>query len=721
MMRLSWRSFASWASLICLIPKPDGGRRPIGLLPSVTRWWMRIRLDVVRVWQAAHERPFFYAGPRKGAEVAAWKHAARSELARASSAIDYAALLLDLVKAFERVSHEWLVVHAIKFQYPLLVLRLCIQAYRLLRTVVVDGLCSSLMRASRGITAGAVHATVELRLLLIECVSCASLVRYCTITLYVDDSTLEAVGPAPVVRRAVVEAARIFTSAVQAMGMELSSSKNVCVASTPALAQSIADALPGLSIKVARKAKALGGAISGGKVRNTDVLKQRIMAFKVRKTCFRKLRRAVGAARCHAVLRTGGTSALMYGLANTGVSNSMLDTQRSAVAMASVSSGSSDVDWALVIADGSLKGKADPAFQAHTSPIGKWAEAVWESWLSRPALERLAAAAKEKVAKSNFSWALVRGPAAAFVASAVRIGWSVVDAFTVVTDRAVELDLRVDPPAHVVQLIVESVWRWRWRRVEAKFPHLAQEGGGHGPFIEPIFKLLSAKPSASWGASHQGALRSVLANRQWTQTRLHRAGLASTRNCRLCVEYGLCDPEDPHPQWTGHAFHRCFTCKVTQPFREENAPRWLLQKVASLLNDQWLVPAASIALYTRAMAPHPRPRLRSRPVVETFEWVVHPADGMVGGEVYVDGSRLYADHDLFGMCARIGYAIAIYDAGQNLLAAARGVPPDWIHGIHGAELFGLLQATITNAIYLPSSIIKTLNCCAHFSKSFRCS
>ena len=132
---------------------------------------------------------------------------------------------------------------------------------------------------------------------------------------------------------------------------------------------------------------------------------------------------------------------------------------------------------------------------------------------------------------------------------------------------------------------------------------------------------------------------------------------------------------------------------MTQRFREENAPRWLLQKVGSLRNDQWLVPAASIALYTRAMAPHPQPRLRSRPVAETFEWVVQPADGMVGGEVYVDGSRLYAEHDLFGMCARIGYAIAIYDAGQNLVAAARGVPPDWIHGIHGAELFGLLMAT----------------------------
>ena len=35
-------------TVICLPPKPDGGRRPIGLLPSVIRWWMRARLDVAR-------------------------------------------------------------------------------------------------------------------------------------------------------------------------------------------------------------------------------------------------------------------------------------------------------------------------------------------------------------------------------------------------------------------------------------------------------------------------------------------------------------------------------------------------------------------------------------------------------------------------------------------------------------------------------------------------
>ena len=45
--------------LVCLIPKSDGGQRPIGLLPSMVRLWMRIRLEVAQSWQHAHDRPYF--------------------------------------------------------------------------------------------------------------------------------------------------------------------------------------------------------------------------------------------------------------------------------------------------------------------------------------------------------------------------------------------------------------------------------------------------------------------------------------------------------------------------------------------------------------------------------------------------------------------------------------------------------------------------------------
>ena len=58
--------------VIVLLPKPDGGWPPIGLLPFLPRIWMRVT------------RPYLYAGAAKGATVAAWKQAARGERARAA-------------------------------------------------------------------------------------------------------------------------------------------------------------------------------------------------------------------------------------------------------------------------------------------------------------------------------------------------------------------------------------------------------------------------------------------------------------------------------------------------------------------------------------------------------------------------------------------------------------------------------------------------------------
>ena len=73
--------------IIVLLPKTDGGYRPIGLLPWPVRLWMRCRRDTIQNWEATVTRPYLYAGKGKGADVAVWKQAARAEAAAASLAI----------------------------------------------------------------------------------------------------------------------------------------------------------------------------------------------------------------------------------------------------------------------------------------------------------------------------------------------------------------------------------------------------------------------------------------------------------------------------------------------------------------------------------------------------------------------------------------------------------------------------------------------------------
>ncbi len=64
--------------------------------------------------------------------------------------------------------------------------------------------------------------------------------------------------------------------------------------------------------------------------------------------------------------------------------------------------------------------------------------------------------------------------------------------------------------------------------------------GDGGPPQRVFRRLLSpGVRAADWTADHQAALRSALVNGQWTQQRLHAAGIADDAFCRLCRACGL--------------------------------------------------------------------------------------------------------------------------------------------------------------------------------------
>ena len=216
-------------------------------------------------------------------------------------------------------------------------------------------------------------------------------------------------------------------------------------------------------------------------------------------------------------------------------------------------------------------------------------------------------------------------------------------------------------------------------------------------FIQPIFKLLNGRDMAEWDARHKGALRSAFTNRQWPQARLCQAGMATTANCRLCVAAGLCDALDPSPIYRGTLAHRILTCPATKRYRERFAPKWILEEVRKCTDGsgQLVMNSERRDLLTRAFLKSPEPAVDPPPTEETFEWVKRPICDASHVNAFVDGSRLDAEQDLFGYCARQGWAIAAYDADDRLVAAAHGRTPSWATGIHATELWGLLMAAQT--------------------------
>ena len=80
--------------------------------------------------------------------------------------------------------------------YPIAILRLSLAAYRLGRSIGIDGVFSRLIRATRGITAGSGFATAELKVLLQETMEelHSRWALVITIKLFVDDLTLSTCG-----------------------------------------------------------------------------------------------------------------------------------------------------------------------------------------------------------------------------------------------------------------------------------------------------------------------------------------------------------------------------------------------------------------------------------------------------------------------------------------------------------------------------------------------
>ena len=67
--------------LIVLLPKPDGGRRPIGLFPTTIRVWMRARAQSLREWEARNQHPGLFGSKGMSATRASWAAAVRAEVA----------------------------------------------------------------------------------------------------------------------------------------------------------------------------------------------------------------------------------------------------------------------------------------------------------------------------------------------------------------------------------------------------------------------------------------------------------------------------------------------------------------------------------------------------------------------------------------------------------------------------------------------------------------
>ena len=226
------------------------------------------------------------------------------------------------------------------------------------------------------------------------------------------------------------------------------------------------------------------------------------------------------------------------------------------------------LDFVLLVMDGA-SGKLDPAFDAHTGPFKAWALTVWADWFPTNVLHDAANKAKAQIERAKGSvWTMVRGPVAAFIASAARIGWTVHSATTATDDLQQNWNFAADSPAAIGEAVAESVRRWRLKRIIAFLPSAAPslndcfstKGDTQVLDFSRIIKAMSKgsgpgkKAVTDWDPLWASDLSSAIGGGQWPQVRkckVIKLGI-SDASCQLCFE---------HP---GTVAHR-FLCSVSRP------------------------------------------------------------------------------------------------------------------------------------------------------------
>ena len=518
--------------VVNLLEKPAGGFRPINLFGLVQRVWTRVRKEDARAWEKRNDRPYLYAGVGRSANNAAWLMAARAELAT-SDGIVYAQVMLDLVKAFEYVPYDKMVEAAVAMGYPIWMLRLSVAAYKATRRVGVLKAMSRSVRPRRGIGAGGGLAIVELKLVVIPIMD-RVIMRYAraVLTIYVDDTTVEVMGSKKIVIEDAIGATAAVCMEFAEARMKVSDTKNYVLASRPTVGRSIEAGLKQWGVRWTSTAKVLGVGVGAGAIRCARFIERRLTDFGRTVGRHRRLRRVgIDTAR---LVKTGGVQRMAYGEEVMGVASGTLHRQRrkaAAAALPGVAGGS--VDEVLFAADlGGGRASVDPAVWAHEGPIGAWAEAVWRNLLDRGCLQTLVARAKVRICRAKRMWAVVRGPAAAMVATAARLGWEVKNAFQLCDDTGITISLLEDSPAAVRMHVRQAVTRWRMHRIGGITG--AKVDAVEGIEVAGLDAVVRTKRYKWWSQRNVACLKSTIAGRQWPQERLHRAGLASDPGCRLC-------------------------------------------------------------------------------------------------------------------------------------------------------------------------------------------
>ena len=662
--------------LIALIPKPDGGRRPVGLLPTLVRMWEKSRRPIVQEWRQKVKRKYNWAAKGRSATDAVWKQAILAEAAVARGKAT-ASVLLDLVKAFELVKLHLVWIAGLKHGFHPVILRLCLEAFSLLRRLVIGGACSEPISTLSAILAGGSFATDCMYIILID--PCDLLLEEhpeAGLCLFVDDITIHEQGDTEM--GVATNLQKITDRCVQMLEDDLegkvsraskwcidTKTKTVAIGSSCKVNRALRPRMRALGVKTEGSAKLLGVDYSSGARLRRKVQNKRLKQANAKRTMLRRF----GRKAAERIIRTGLGPSIRYGAGVVGASSSTIQGARRLSCAAQ-----SEMRGRSQFARLQLTGYDVGGLMA-IDPIVEWAKATWDGLVDRDILKDTWKAAMGKVAMAVRPFQVTIGPAGAMVASALRLGWKVPSPSCLRDQEGRIIDMDKICPIQVQLRAQEALMH-----KEACESGMARRIGGP-PDLEPLRDYIKA--GANKGSRAAGSLKALGEGGWWTQARLYEEGVQGVEDpfCRACGPGAPPQSRSSFGPRPGTLYHRCCECPATSGVRRQSKHQEALGKAHSMVHG-------SSPLYQHGVPLLSMDTTVPEEVIRAAGGRLLPKDFTFTGNVFTDGALRGGGP---ARARRGGWAaILVIEAGE-VTSGLYGTCPEHFPSSQRTELWAILQ------------------------------
>ena len=372
-------------NLVSLLPKQQGGERPIAKTPILYRLWNVIRAGGVKCWSNNVVGDFDFAASGRSALFSGASRCLANELATLSGQ-QVASLLWDLAKFFDTIPPEEVVRKGLDLGYPPIDLVMAVSMHIAPRMMVLSGVASAIIVPLCSILAGCMHSVNFARMVMFDPIS--AIVRReprVQTSTFVDDVSQISMGTLHKVADGLVHAGVLFANGMKKLRLRISD-KSVVVSSSHKLAVAIANALwkhCRISLRVEAAGRDLGVLNNPSSRRRTVVQAKRVAKATKKARRISNLARSV--RRASILAHTGALPQASWGSAVLGFAPTVMRNFRAAMASASgiVARGRCP-STAIAITMGPSK---DPAVSIPMDQVALWVDL----WRGDASLRTLAA------------------------------------------------------------------------------------------------------------------------------------------------------------------------------------------------------------------------------------------------------------------------------------------------------------------------------------------